>query len=434
MSDSFDIVMEDSLPEDDLDSLLLDDVPVEDSPQVESFVPSMPHWRFDRKELASLLRVVSAFPTHTHVFFIVRREGDSVLVHVNNRDAVLNYRLPLLNASDAPYPKRDYFLDFRVLSQLVAVYPDFVLGFDDSDVIYFLAKSVEYKLEVLPLTFDRMGILDGVDDPSLSWSAYPLTKSQTNTLKTLFSFAVSITDNKVYFGDGFVDSFYSMYQHQFRGTPSISTPTYLRKADIPIILEVVCPETTMAVGDKRVYIKFPQGSVSFLRLVGEYTPVDMSANEESVGGAKVSVPAFKRAIKVTQILSIPQVEFTMGDGKDIVMHVGRNAHFIIGTGRLLQSVPLSIGLLARLFSTLDPTVETLDLDFRSEHLTLFVGGDVPSKYVLTRTSIAGFNREVKIQEKIDNREQRMESRTAKGRMSENLADANESLDEILQDL
>lgn len=434
MSDGLDIVMDDSLLEDDLDSLLLDDVPVEDSPQGESFVPGMPHWRFDRKELASLFRVVSAFPTHTHVFFIIRREGDSVLVHVNNRDVVLNYRLPLLNASEAPYLKKDYFLDFRVLSQLVAVYPDFVLGFDDSDAIYFLAKNVEYKLEVLPLTFDRMGILDGVDDPTLSWSAYPLTKSQTNTLKTLFSFAVSITDNKVYFGDGFVDSFYSMYQHQFQGTPSIATPTYLRKADIPIVLEVVSPETTMAVGDKRVFIKFPQGSLSFLRLVGEFSLVDMSANEESLGGAKVSVPAFKRAIKVTQILSIPQVEFVRGEGKDIVMHVGRNARFVIGTGSLYQPVPLSIGLLARLFSTLDPTVETVALDFGPRHLTLYVDDAVVSKYVLTRTSIAGFNREVKIQEKIDNREQRMENRTAKGKMSENLADANESLDDILSDL
>lgn len=202
--------------DDELDSLLT--VESNDEVDLVEFTPKGEHWAVQRESLLQLLQLVQTLPAKSVVFTALWKDGNNLHFHANNKDAVIDGTLPLLNEN--PYDTdKCYFLDSKVLLVFLQNYTQFALSFDEKGNIFFETPYSLAQLEVFNLSKTDQ-VLD-LSEENVTWQPYPLTRAQTNVFKQLFSFAVSLNDNKVLIEKDKVSANFTLYQHSVHATTDI---------------------------------------------------------------------------------------------------------------------------------------------------------------------------------------------------------------------
>jgi hypothetical protein len=381
----------------DLDSIFAGDdsaVGVEDV----SFVCDRPHWKVSREEMKRILQVVQSFPARSVVFLAVWREGDRFCVHANNRDAYIDSSIPILN--DGAYVSGDkvYFLDSQKLLAFITAYKQFVFSFDKNGDIYYESPYSLCKLENLAIKLDEIRVQGDLPSGGVSWVPFPLTKAEVGVLRTLYGFAVKISDSKVLINSEKAEAFFTLYKYSVIGSTKVNESVVVRRLDLPTIHEISNGDLWFAFTEKRLYFKFELGVVSFLRVPyddASFMYPETFAQGTEVGKFLVDIPLIRQALKLTNLLSADTVEFRQ-EGDKIIMAVSDQAVFHIGRGKVLQDFLVNTELFSRVLSTVDVGEMTLDVVVTEQGMDLVLDREPVRKvYSLTRTSVSQFKRDLK---------------------------------------
>lgn len=396
------------------------------------FDPDSPHWSVSRDDILRILRIIASLPAKSTIFMALWKDGNRVRVHANNKDAFIDSALDILNEN--PYETdKVYFVDSKMLQTFIQSYSSFCFSFDDKGSIIFESPYTVYQLETYNLSLADMQIKP---EEGLVYSVFPLNKQQTNVFKALFAFAPSLNDNKVLVKPDRVLANFTLYQHSLIGPTAAAEPFILRRVDIPTIAEVADLECQFALTEKRVYIQYTGGLISFLRLPyneKEIVIPETYATGETQGDFQIDVKMLRKALKLTSILSTSTVDFEQ-DGDNILLLAGSRARFQIGKGSIKETFSLSTELFTKIVATLDSNEIFVTCKVTEKGIEISLEKDKVINYSLSRTTVGALKRKEKIAKKLENRVERKAALQEKGKLAENLADTAQSIDDVIGDL
>jgi hypothetical protein len=403
-----------------------------------SFVCDKPHWKVSREEMKRVLQVIQSFPARSVVFMAMWKVRDHLCIHANNRDAYIDSRIPLLN-SDA-YNSEDmvYFLDSQKLLAFVLAYKQFVFSFDERGDIYYESPYSLYKLENLAIKLDDIRIQgDYVEWDDVNWVPFPLTKAEVGVLRTLYGFAVKISDSKVLITPDKAESFFTLYKYTVVGPTEVKENVVVRRLDLSTIHEISNGDLWFAYSEKRLYFKFELGIVSFLRVPydeASFMYPETFAQGPEVGKFIMDIPLIRQALKLTNLLNADTVKFRQ-DGDGVLMVVSDKARFKVGRGSVSEEFLISTELFSRVLNTVDVGEMTIDAVVTEQGMDLILDR-VPVKkvYSLTRTSVNQFKRDIKAEMRLGQQADRVEKRKEEGTFSELVTPPpNKSMADLFQD-
>jgi hypothetical protein len=405
----------------DLDSIFGggEDVGVEDA----AFVCDKPHWRVSREEMKRVLQVIQSFPARSVVFMAVwRGAGNDLHIHANNRDAYIDSVIPILN--DDPYKSGDkvYFLDSQKLLAFILAYKQFVFSFDDKGNIFYESPYTLYKLETLAISLEEVRLQSDMDlSDDGAWGPFPLTKAEVGVLRTLYGFAVKISDSKVLITPDKVESFFTLYKYSVVGPAKVRENVVVRRLDLSTIHEISDGDLWLAYSDKRLYFKFDLGVVSFLRVPydeASFMYPETFAQGREVGRFVIDIPLIRQALKLTNLLNADTVKF-LQDGAGVLMVVSDQAKFKIGRGDVSEEFLINTDLFSRILNTIDVGESVVDAVVTEQGMDLILDRvSVRRVYSLTRTSVSQFKRDLKAEMRLGLQSDRVEKRKAEGTFSE----------------
>jgi hypothetical protein len=420
----------------DLDSIFGEEgseVGVEDV----SFVCDKPHWKVSRDEMKRVLQVIQSFPARSVVFMAVWRVRDHLHIHANNRDAYIDSYIPLLNVGDAYNPDdRVYFLDSQKLLAFVMAYKQFVFSFDDNGDIYYESPYSLYKLENLAIRLEDIRIQGDAVDAG-DWVPFPLTKAEVGVLRTLYGFAVKISDSKVLITPNKAESFFTLYKYSVVGPTKVEENVVVRRLDLSTIHEISNGDLWFAYDEQRLYFKFELGIVSFLRVPydeASFMYPETFAQGPEVGKFIIDIPLIRQALKLTNLLNADTVKFRQ-DGDGVLMVASDQAKFKVGRGSVSEEFLISTELFSRVLNTVDLGEMTVDAVVTEQGMDLILDR-VPARkvYSLTRTSVAQFKRDLKAEMRLGQQADRVEKRKEAGTFSELVSPPpNKSMADMFKD-
>jgi hypothetical protein len=356
-----------------------------------------PHWRVSRDDFKKVLSILGTFPVRSDVYMAVWRVGSSLMVHANNRDAVLDCSLALLNDDGYDSGDRVYFLNSGKLSAFVNAYDSFVFSFDAEGDIYYESKFSSYRLDVIKVSFEDFRVK--LDEVSW-WSVFPLGRDNIVTLRALYGFAPRVSDSKVLLDNGKAEAFFSLYRYDIQCPSSVEEKVVVRRLDLGTIQELFGGSPLMfAVTANRLYFKFGLGVVSFIRV--PYCKDDFGypatfAVGNVVGNFQVDCGLLKRAFRLVDLIGVDVVEFRSNDNGDISLAASDRAVFNVGYGSLASVFTVSADLLGRVVGTIGGDVEAVGVVVTARGVELTpVGGSVV--YSMSNVSPSQYKRgEVKL--------------------------------------
>jgi hypothetical protein len=380
----------------DLDSIFSDEgsVGVEDV----SFVCDRPHWKVSREEMKRILQVVQSFPARSVVFMAVWREGDKLCVHANNQDAFIDSRIPILNEGAHDSGDKVYFLDSQKLLAFILAYKQFVFSFDDKGDIYYESPYSLCKLENLAIKLDEVRVQGDLPAGDVPWVPFPLTKAEVGVLRTLYGFAVKISDSKVLITPEKAEAFFTLYKYLVVGSTKVSEKVVVRRLDLATIQEISNGDLWFAFTGKRLYFKFELGVVSFLRVPYDeesFMYPETFAQGLEVGKFLIDIPLIRQALKLTRLLNADTVKFRQ-EGDKVILTVSDEAMFNIGRGTVSEDFQVNTDLFAKVLNTVDVGEVTLEAVVTEQGVDLILNREPVRKiYSLTRTSVSQFKRDLK---------------------------------------
>ena len=392
-----------------------------------------PHWSVSLEGMKRILQVIGSFPARSTVFLALWRQGDNLCIHANNRDAFIDSELPLLNEDPFDSGDRVYFVESDKLLMFVNAYKQFVFSFDDKGAIYYQSPYVTYKLDTLAVALKDVRIeMEKVEQ----WNRFPLTKAEIGVLKALYGFAVKISDSKVLIKASTIEAFFTLYKYSIEGLVGFSENVIIRRLDIPTIHELADGDLMFAYTNDRVYFKFGQGVVSFLRVPYDeesFMYPETFASGDEVGKFRLNVPQIRQALRLTGFLNFDVVEFLQEDS-DIIMVASERVRFKVGQGVIQESFLMNTDLFTRILNTVDIGEVFIDVFATEQGLDLVLKRDVTVTYSLSRTSQAQLKRDEKAAARLEVREDRVEKRRADGTLPEMITlPENKTLAEVFQD-
>lgn len=415
----------------EIDSLLT--VDSNDAVDLEAFEPQKEHWSIQRESLLALLQLVGTLPAKSVIFMALWKEGPNLRFHANNKDAVIDGNLPLLN--DNPYETdKCYFLDSKVLLAFLQNYTQFAFTFDEKGNIFFETPYSLAQLEMFNLSKADMIIDLSSEKPT--WQPYPLTRAQTNVFKALFSFAVSLNDNKVLINPESVSANFTLYQHQVKVKTDVPETVVIRRMDLGTIYNLTNADLEFGYTTTRLFFKTADTQVSFLRMnfnASDYHYPETYALGEKVGEFQADIKALRKALKLTHFLS-SNVIFFRNDAGKVYLYANDNTRFYVGSGILDSEFSLSTELFTKLVATIDPAELFVDVKVTEKGIDIQIEKDIPVNYSMSRTTVGQQKRADKLQKKQENRVVRKAALAEKGKLTENSAEAVNSVDELLGDL
>ena len=359
----------------------------------EVFECSSPHWAVSREELRKVLQVIRSFPSKATVFMALYRDPmntDSICIHANNRDALVDVRLSLLNNDAAPIDKV-YFLDTDKLLAFVNSYNQFVLSFDEDNNIYYESSYAKYKLDTVKASLKDMRI--SYDLPT-EWFPSPLDKSNLAVLRALYGFAIRLADSKVLVNSSGSEAFFTLYKYNDKTSIGITESVIIRRLDLPIIHGISedfsMDVSSFAFTKERLFFKFALGVVSFLRV--PYDESDFMYPSTFLTGTlldqfDVDVSLIRRALKLATLFNVEGVEFRSDGTCDVYMVVSDKVKFKVGTvvspKGLMNSFFISLDTFSKLFSTI--TTASVSILVSEHGVDLRCGTEV---YSLARVSVS----------------------------------------------
>jgi hypothetical protein len=388
-----------------------------------SFVCDKPHWKVSREEMKRVLQVIQSFPARSVVFMAVWKDGDKLRVHANNRDAYIDSQLPLLNENAYDSGDKVYFLDSQKLLAFVLAYKQFVFSFDDKGGICYESPYSLYRLETLAVSLDEIRIASDIDlgAKDTVWVPFPLTKAEVGVLRTLYGFAVKISDSKVLITPDQAEAFFTLYKYSVIGPTKVGEKVVVRRLDLSTIHEISNGDLWLAYSDRRLYFKFELGVVSFLRVPYDEAsfmyPASFAQGQE-VGRFVIDIPLIRQALKLTNLLNADVVKF-LQDGDGVLMVVSDQAKFKIGRGSVSEEFLISTELFSRILNTVDVGEITIDAVVAEQGMDLILDRvSVRKVYSLTRASVAQYKRDLKAEMRLGQQAERVEKRKADGTFSE----------------
>jgi hypothetical protein len=385
----------------DLDSIFSDEGSV--GVEAVSFVCDRPHWKVSREEVKRILQVVQSFPARSVVFMAVWREGDKLCVHANNRDAFIDSSIPLLNGDAYVSGDKVYFLDSQKLLAFILAYKQFVFSFDDKGDIYYESPYSLCKLENLAIKLEEIRVYGDLPTGDVPWVPFPLTKAEVGVLRTLYGFAVKISDSKVLITPEKAEAFFTLYKYSVVGSTKVGERVVVRRLDLSTIQEISNGDLWFAFTEKRLYFKFELGMVSFLRVPyddASFMYPETFAQGPEVGKFVLDIPLIRQALKLTHMLNVDTVEFRQ-EGDQVLMKASDQAVFNVGRGAVSEDFLVNTELFSRVLNTVDVGEMTLDTVVTEQGMDLILDREPVRKvYSLTRTSVSQFKRDLKAAERL----------------------------------
>jgi hypothetical protein len=363
-----------------------------------SFVCDRPHWKVSREEMKRVLQVIQSFPARSVVFLAVWRDEDRLCIHANNRDAYIDSSLPILNEDAYASGDKVYFIDSQKLLAFILAYKQFVFSFDEKGNIYYESPYSLFKLENLAIKLDDVRIQGDLSLEGATWVPFPLTKAEVGVLRTLYGFAVKISDSKVLINSEKAEAFFTLYKYSVIGSTKVNENVVVRRLDLSTIHEISNGDLWFAFTEKRLYFKFELGIVSFLRVPyddASFMYPESFAQGAEVGKFLVDIPLIRQALKLTSLLSADTVEFRQ-EGDKVLMAVSDQAVFHIGRGSVSQDFLVNTDLFSRVLNTVDVGEVTLDAVVTEQGMDLVLDREPVRKvYSLTRASVSQFKKDLK---------------------------------------
>ena len=350
-----------------------------------------PHWRVSREEFKKVLQIVSSFPSRSTVFMAVWRQGSLLCVHANNRDALVDAQLPILNSQHCDSNKV-YFLDTNKLLAFVNAYSQFVFSFDSDGSIFYESPYVRYKLDTLKVSLDEVMIKY---DEVKNWIKFPLSKSEVGVLKNLYNFAIKLSDSKVLLDKERSEAFYTLYKYMVNRKTNVNEKVVIRRLDLPTIHEVTDDALEFAYTKERLFFKFGFGVISFLRVPydeASFMYPETFATGKELGKFSLDVPIIKRALKLTSLFSPEEVSF-FAEGKDIYMGVSDKAKFKVGSGDSGINFELGLDTFSKLLGTVEDSESTVSVVVTEHGVDLSLSSS--ALYSLSRVSVSQIKRKDK---------------------------------------
>jgi hypothetical protein len=364
-----------------------------------------------------VLQVIQSFPARSSVFLAVwRGTGSDLHIHANNRDAFIDSVLNITNEDPYKSGGKVYFLDSSKLLAFVMAYRQFVFSFDEEGDIYYESPYALYKLDTLTASLDDVRVKSEVTD-SWSWIPFPVTKAEIGIFKTLYGFAVKISDSKVLIDGGKVEAFYTLYKFSVKGETKVKEKVIVRRLDLPTIQEISNGDLWFAFTANRLYFKFELGIVSFLRVpydASEFMYPESFAQGPGVGEFQMDISLIRQALKLTNLFNVNTVEFKQ-DGDSVAMVVSDQVKFKVGRGSLLKDFLISTEMFSRVLGTVDVGEVSLDVTVTEQGMDLVLNREPVQKvYSLARVSLAQYKKDVKSTMRSDLKEEQIEKRKAAG--------------------
>jgi hypothetical protein len=305
------------------------------------------------------------------------------------------------------------------LLAFISAYKQFVFSFDDSGAIYYESPYALYKLDTLAIKLDEVRI-KGEDVSAAEWVPFPLTKAEIGVLRTLYNFAVKISDSKVLVDSGKVEAFFTLYKYTVNGPTKVRENVVVRRLDLSTIHEISNGDLWFMFTADRLYFKFELGVVSFLRVPydeASFMYPESFAQGPEVGRFQIDVPLIRQDLKLTGMLNATTVEFH-GEGSEVIM-VADRARFKVGRGEVLQDFVLSTELFSRILSTVDVGEMVIDVLVTEQGVDLVLDRPPVRKvYSLARTSVSQFKKDQKAVMRLGLQAERVEKRKADGTYTE----------------
>jgi hypothetical protein len=405
-----------SVEELDLDAVFGDDTEYVDVDVVD-FVCQRPHWSVSREEIRKVLQVVLSFPAKSTVFMALWKVGSKLHIHANNRDAFIDSELPILNEDAFDSGDRVYFVESDKLLAFVSAYKQFVFSFDEQGGIFYESPYTLFKLDTLALALEEVRI---ESEDVKEWVPFPLTKAEIGVLKTLYGFAVKLSDSRVLIDEGKAEAFFTLYKYTLNGPTKVKERVIIRRLDLPTIYEVSDGDLWFGYTAGRLYFKFSLGVVSFIRLPYEESDFlypETFAMGGSVGQFQVDVPLIRRAFKLTNLLHIDSVEFRQ-DGSDVVMVASDKAKFRVGRGSVTQEFLINTEIFSRILNTVDVGEIHIDVVVTEQGMDLILNRSVQTVYSMARTSVLQYKKDEKAAQRLGLRDERVQKQKDAGKSPE----------------
>jgi hypothetical protein len=369
-----------------------------------SFEVEWDHWKVSSALLMKSLRTMLTFPASATVILALWREGDTVCLHANNKDAFIDAVLPIENTKQVYRGEegRVYFLDSKLLAQFVASYSNFVFSFDAKGQIYFQSPYALTRLEVLRLDFKALRIsVEGVDN----WIAFPLAKSEVDTFKKLFDGAIRQSDNKMLLTSEKFEAFYTVWKFTIKNGSKFTTsePLVLRKLDLPVISEFMGVDSQIGYTASRIYFKNSLGIISFLRL--HYVekdfmyPATLSSGAE-VGRFAIDPKQLGKAMRLLTLFNAHSVEFSQKDDS-VLLSVPPRVEFVIGSGSLSGSVILAQDTFSKVVNTLYGDASSVNVVVTEGGTDFIISGSMEATWSLSRASADRYVLEQKARDRLE---------------------------------
>jgi len=348
-----------------------------------------PHWAISRDGLKKILQIIFSFPSKLTVYMAVWKHGNELIFHANNRDAMVEASLPLLN--NAPYETdKVYFLDTVKLLAFINSYNQFALSFDSDGTIFYESPYVRYKLDTVKLSLDDVRIKACFPEEK-SFVKFPLSKSEIGVLKNLYGFAVKLSDSKVLISHDYAEAFYTLYKYSVTTGVKVNEKVILRRLDLSTLKEVVDDNSQFAFSKERLYFKFDLGFVSFLRVPYDedsFMYPDTFLTGDVLGEFVLDVSLIKRALKLSSLFSVSELIFSSEDS-DVYMTVSERARFKVGScasdSKLKSSFSVGVEIFSNLLSTVSGSSLTVSV---SEHGIQLACDDNRGFYSMSRVSMS----------------------------------------------
>jgi len=289
-----------------------------------------PHWSLSRDGLKKILQVVLSFPSKSTIFTTIWRDADVIRFRADNRDAFLDASLPLQNADTAWDTKMVFLVDSVKLLAFLNSYTQFVLSFDENRTIFYESPYVRYQLDVVNAP---PSVFPGLPSSAVDWIKFPISSYELGVFKSLYNFAVKLSDSRILIDSKKTEAFYTLYKFSVLNGSSVKENVILRRLDLPSLKEIIDNNTVFAYTKDRLFFKFDLGYVSFLRV-----PYDEEAfmypetflTGKFLGEFDLDIPLVKRALKLSSLFNVTELIFTL-DNNDVYMVVSDRAKFKVGS-------------------------------------------------------------------------------------------------------
>ena len=370
----------------DLESIFMDGSnPIVDD---KVFECDKPHWRVSKEELLKVLRIVASFPSKSTVFMAMWRGAeDNLHIHANNRDAFVDVIIKIQNKDNRYDEAKVYVLDSTKLMAFVSAYGQFVFSFDDDGTIHYESPYVRYKLDTLNVNVKEMKI--DYEDTGFKWKPFPLSKSEISTLRALYGFAIKLSDSKVLIDKNKCEAFYTLYKYTVQGTTGVDEKVVVRRLDLPTIQEIADDSALHFEATKdRLYYKFSLGVVSFLRVAydeASFMYPDTFATGDTVTEFTLDVPLTKRALRLTALFGVEEVEFSSIDDSSYMV-IPNKAKFKVGSGTIFPFT-LSLDIFGKILATVSDSDQSIQVHVTEHGIDLILKKDATIVYSLSRISI-----------------------------------------------